>query len=338
MNYSFGRCDQRLEAPDFDPAYRDASFFGSTAENFLKHAPWINNFMQSIPDSLARLLHPAMTEFIRQKRNTFKQIAAINTGSADYKRSSSHSTIFHAILDSKLPPEEKTATRLSDDAQVLMMAGTLTTAWTLEVISFWLIRQPDTLKRLKEELKTVMPDQDTSVPLPKLEALPYLNAVIKEGLRLTYGVSCRLMRSCPDADIQYTDPKTGKVWVIPPGTPVGMTSVQMHHDESIFPDSKRFWPERWLKAQSEGTNLDRYMVSFTAGARQCLGRDLAYAELYLSLSSIWRRWGSTAFRDEDDLGAFELYETGLRDVEIEADHFLPIQQPGTKGIRVRCVK
>ena len=68
MSYSFGRCDKRLEAPDFDPTYRDASHFGSTAENVMKHAPWLNYIMQSLPDSVASLLHPAMTEFIRQKR------------------------------------------------------------------------------------------------------------------------------------------------------------------------------------------------------------------------------------------------------------------------------
>jgi cytochrome P450 len=219
-----------------------------------------------------------------------------------------------------------------------MMAGTLTTAWTLEVIMFWLIRLPDVLKKLKDELKTVMPIPDTVVPLTTLERLPYLNAVMKEGLRLTYGVSCRLTRISPDAPMKYVDPQTGKEWVIPAGVPVGMTSVQIHHMEELFPDSKRFWPERWLTQEAKEKNLERYMVSFTAGGRQCLGKDLAHAELYLSLSAIWRRWGSTSYREEGDQGVFELYKTGLRDVEIEADHFLPFQQPGSKGIRVRVHK
>ncbi|OCK81439.1 cytochrome P450 monooxygenase [Lepidopterella palustris CBS 459.81] len=334
MTYSFARCDHRLEAPDFDPSYRDASFFGSTAENFMKHAPWLNNFMQSLPDSVASLLHPAMASFIQQKRNTLKQIADIHSGKQ--QNDLSHPTIFHSILNSKLPPEEKSVDRLSDDAQVLMMAGTLTTAWALEVIMFWLITLPETLKKLKDELKTVMPSKDTEVPLPTLEALPYLNAVMKEGIRLTYGVSCRLARSDPDNVMVYTDPSNNKEWRIPPNTPVGMTSVQIHHMESLFPDSKRFYPERWLTPESK--NLEKYIVSFTAGSRQCLGINLAHAELYLSLSSIWRRWGSTAYRDEDDDGVFELYKTGLRDVEIEADAFLPLQQKGTKGIRVRVFK
>ncbi len=131
-----------------------------------------------------------------------------------------------------------------------------------------------------------------------------------------------------------TDRKTGTQWTIPPGTPVGLTSVQIHHDEAIFPDSKKFSPERWLDGKNRA--IDKYMVSFTAGSRQCLGMDLAHAEMYLGLAAIWRMWGSREYRGKDDVGIFELWETGIRDVEIESDAFLPIQQPGTKGIRVKA--
>lgn len=84
MMYCFGRCDKRLgksesafyiqhanelpEAEDFDPSYRDASYFGSTAGNFMRHAPWVNNFLQALPMWLAELIHPAMATFIAQKR------------------------------------------------------------------------------------------------------------------------------------------------------------------------------------------------------------------------------------------------------------------------------
>lgn len=336
MQYCFGRCDNRLEAEDFDPSYRDASFFGSTAGSFMKHAPWVNNLMQALPMWAAASLHPAMASFMAQKRDNLAQIKDIQAGAAISPDDSEIPTIFHSILSSKLPPQEKTVARLSDDAQVLTMAGTLTTAWVLEVVMYWLIQQPDTLSKVKAELKTAIPNLDMigTLPLPVLEQLPYLTAVIKEGLRLTYGVSCRLARIDPDNAMLFTDSATGKTWTIPPGTPVGLTSVQIHHNEDIFPDSKKFSPERWL----DGKNrlLDRYMVSFTGGSRQCLGINLAHAEMYLGLAAIWRMWGSRECRGEDDVGVFELFETGLRDVEIESDAFLPIQQPGTKGIRVKA--
>jgi cytochrome P450 len=66
------------------------------------------------------------------------------------------------------------------------MAGTLTTAWVLEVVMFWLLRQPETLCKLKDELTAGIPSLDMigTLHLPVLEQLPYLNAVMKEGFRL----------------------------------------------------------------------------------------------------------------------------------------------------------
>jgi hypothetical protein len=84
MMYCFGRCDKRLgksesplymqnpdsflEAEDFDPSYRDASFFGSTAGNFMRHAPWANNLLQALPMWITESIHPAMATFVAQKR------------------------------------------------------------------------------------------------------------------------------------------------------------------------------------------------------------------------------------------------------------------------------
>jgi cytochrome P450 len=49
-----------------------------------------------------------------------------------------------------------------------------------------------------------------------------------------------------------------------------MTSVLIHHNEEIFPDSHEFIPERWLDPEKR-KYLEKYMVSFTKGSRQCVG-------------------------------------------------------------------
>jgi cytochrome P450 len=266
------------------------------------------------------------------------QVNRIKEGENDQWKDQDHPTIFHAILDSKLPDEEKSVDRLAQDAQMLVMAGTLTTSGVLEVVAFWLLSQPDTLKTLKDELSAAIPNPNDigTIPLPTLEALPYLTAVIKEGIRLVYGSSSRLQRIDPDNDLVYKDKKTGKEFVIPAGTPVGATAVQIHHNEDIYPDSKKFRPERWLGPS--GRELERYMVSFNMGHRKCFGIHLAYAELYLTAAAIWRLWGSGGeggIRGSDDLGVLTLFETGVRDIEIESDYFAPMPQKGSKGIRVQ---
>jgi cytochrome P450 len=64
-----------------------------------------------------------------------------------------------------------------------------------------------------------------------------------------------------------------KDYLIPAGTPVSMTSVDVHHDERIYPNSRSFIPERWLDnpKTENGSNLNRYFVAFGKGARSCLG-------------------------------------------------------------------
>jgi hypothetical protein len=109
-------------------------------------------------------------------------------------------TIFHDILLSKLPPAEKKLDRIYQEGQTLVAAGTETTAWTLSVIMFYLLKDPAKLQRLTNELRKANATTST-----ELEQLPYLNGVVQEGLRLGLGVSHRLPRIAPDETLTFVD-------------------------------------------------------------------------------------------------------------------------------------
>jgi cytochrome P450 len=64
--------------------------------------------------------------------------------------------------------------RLVDEAQILLMAGTFTTGSTLVAITFYLLKNPVVLKRLKAELNSALPDIEESIKLSQIETLPYL--------------------------------------------------------------------------------------------------------------------------------------------------------------------
>lgn len=49
----------------------------------------------------------------------------------------------------------------------------------------------------------------------------------------------------------------------------------MHHNETVFPDSYSFIPERWMDLEQRKT-LEKYLVAFTKGSRQCIGMKYAY--------------------------------------------------------------
>lgn len=226
-----------------------------------------------------------------------------------------------------MPESEKSTDRLAQEAVLLVGAGTHTVSWTLTLATYHILANPSILRSVKEELDDAIENSADYTPLATIEKLPYLTAVIKEALRLGYGVPGRLPRVSPDAPLQFNE------WVIPAGTPISLSSTLIHHDESIFPESYSFKPERWINDPTG--HLDRYLVAFTKGSRSCLGMPLAWAELYLCLAGIFRRFGSGDVRSEDDLGALELFETDRSDVEMVGEMFFPLVKKESKGVRVK---
>lgn len=216
---------------------------------------------------------------------------------------------------------------MAQEAILLLGAGTHTTSWVLTVCAFHLLSQPLALQKLKSELAVAIPDPSVPAPCSTLENLPYLTAVLKEGLRLAVGNTSRIPRISPDKTTMY------KEFEIPAGTPISMSIPMMHQDERIFPDARKFQPERWIEDKTG--LLDRYLVPFCRGPRGCVGLNLAWTELYICLSTVFRQLGSIETHSNEDSGVMQLYETDLGDIEMWRDALFPIAKDGSKGVRVK---
>lgn len=175
-------------------------------------------------------------------------------------------TIFHAILESKLPAEDLVTKRLADEAFGVVGAGITTVAFSLMVSTFYIINTPRIYRRLKEELALAFPNKDAFPDLLEFEKLPYLKACIQEGVRLSHGITARNPRM-HDQPYQY------KEWTIPAYTLVSMSATDINLDEKIFPSPSSFMPERWLDnaRAPDGQPLDHYLMSWGKGPRACLG-------------------------------------------------------------------
>jgi cytochrome P450 len=185
-----------------------------------------------------------------------------------------HPTVFVELMRSDMPASEKTPERMHNEAVSLLGAATETTSWALGVMTYYLLSQPQTMGRLRAELEAAVEDRNDLPPLTTLEKLPYLSAVIQEGLRLSYGVSSRTARIATNEDLVYRGEfkKKPVELVLPRGFAVGMSSAITHYDEDIFPDSYSFLPERWLDGEGKlSRDLDRAFLSFSKGSRMCLG-------------------------------------------------------------------
>ena len=109
-----------------------------------------------------------------------------------------------------------------------------------------------------------------------------------------------------------------------------MSAALIHVNPKIFPSPHEFRPERWLN----NPKLDRYLVSFSKGSRQCLGIDLAYAELYICIASIF--WVFDGLGGVGTLRRMELFGTTEEDVKMHYDMVIPFPAASSKGVRVLC--
>jgi cytochrome P450 len=190
-----------------------------------------------------------------------EEVLAIRNSSKEEKRSETSPTIMHEILNSDLPTEDKSDKRLSEEAQLLLAAGLLTTSWALTLASFYITRNPRIVSQLRAELKGAGVTNAECSAWQKLERLKYLKGCVQEAIRLSIGIPIRNPRLAPNIELVY-----GK-WKIPKNTPVSMTALHVLMNKEIFINPESFVPERWI----DNADLERYFVPFGKGTRTCLG-------------------------------------------------------------------
>lgn len=165
--------------------------------------------------------------------------------------------------------------------QAAWSGGWDTTAFALTQASYYLLRHPEVLKALQAELKRTWPQLDVTPTYQKLLEAKYLDAVVKESLRLMHGALSRLTRMKPTAAEQYNS------WTIPPNTKISMSTSDVNLDRTIWgQDAEDFRPERWLGHPE----LDKWLMTFSKGARVCAGQELAWMELKLIIATLFRKF------------------------------------------------
>ncbi|KAK1750420.1 cytochrome P450 monooxygenase sdnE [Echria macrotheca] len=315
--YAFASDLRYLDEPDFKLEWKKTIIGAFEGGALGRQFPFMLPLMKMLPIGVVEAMNPGVGYLLRWQGKVRAQVEPI-LDSEKKKEEGEKRTIFHTLRDSDLPASEKTLQRLCDEGEILVGAGSETTAQTLARMFYYLGTDKNVLGKLRRELDSAVPDVSRIPSWAELQGLPYLGAVIKESLRLSYGVTTRLPRVAHE-DIHY------KGYVIPAGTPISQTAYFILTHPDVFPEPHVFRPERWLENGKLSTSLDKYLVAFGKGSRQCLGINLAYAELYLTTATLVRRFD------------WEIYETTLDDVVCKRDFFVAVADLDSKGIRARIV-
>jgi cytochrome P450 len=155
--------------------------------------------------------------------------------------------------------------QLRNELLTVLVAGHETSAsalaWTLERV----IRHPDVLARLQEEVDA------------NEDAHDYVDAVVKETLRLRPVLPLVVRR--------LTEPLELHGYDLPVGTTVGPCIYLAHRRPDVYPDPHQFRPERFLESPA-GTYT---WIPFGGGVRRCVGASFALFEIRTVLQTLIAR-------------------------------------------------
>ncbi|WOG92251.1 hypothetical protein DCAR_0311514 [Daucus carota subsp. sativus] len=160
----------------------------------------------------------------------------------------------------------------------MFVAGSETTSVTVEWALSELIRSPQCMKKAKDELERVIGAR-RKIKESDIDKLPYLQAVVKETLRLHPAVPLLVPR-CSMEDANYMD------YFIPVNTQVFVNAWAIGRDSDAWEDPLCFNPQRFLGSSIDYKGHDFEFIPFGSGRRICIGMDLAHRVVHLSLATL----------------------------------------------------
>jgi averantin hydroxylase len=163
----------------------------------------------------------------------------------------------------------------------MVLAGSETMATLLSGVVFYLLKYPKHMKRTVNEVRSAFSSAD-EIDLFSTVKLKYMLAVLDETMRLYPPVPAQVGREVPAGGEsiggQY----------LPGGTKLYLAQYVMNGLEQNWTERLEFYPERFLDERPAKFEKDNYEVlqPFSVGTRNCIGRNLAYAEMRLMLARV----------------------------------------------------
>lgn len=205
--------------------------------------------------------------------------------------------------------------------QEIFFTGTETTSTTTEWIMAELLKNPEAMRKVKEELNEVV-GENRKVEESDIEKLPYLQAVIKETLRLHPAAPLLLPRNT----IQNTN---FMGYHIPKDTQVFVNVWAIGRDPDTWEDPFTFKPERFLGSSIDYKGQNFELIPFGSGRRICVGISLAQRLVSFGLASLIHNfdWELDKNSKPESLDMSE--RIGITVRKLEPLNLIPTKRPRT---------
>ncbi|PHH71971.1 hypothetical protein CDD82_6234 [Ophiocordyceps australis] len=194
--------------------------------------------------------------------------------------------LLNAMLNGKDP---KTGETLSDDnvaSQLItfLIAGHETTSGLLSFAFYHLLKNPSAYQAVQQEVDNVI-GRD-KIKVEHTTKLPYINAVLRETLRVTSTIFAFNVEP-------YEDTLLGGKYLVHKGEVVTALLGQAHLDPVVYgEDAKDFKPERMLDDNFARLNKEfpNCWKPFGNGKRACIGRPFAWQEALIAMAVLFQNF------------------------------------------------
>lgn len=226
--------------------------------------PWLNHVLTS---SFMKRLLPSATDAIGFGKiiGITKEVVGQRFGpDAKDQRDMLGSFVRHGL----------TRDEAESETILQIIAGSDTTATAIRTTFLYIITTPRVLTKLLAEITGAPLKLSSPISDAEARAMPYLQAVIKEGLRIwPPAVGLMAKKVPPEGD-------TINGMYVPGGTRIGYGGFSILRNKKIWgEDADVFRPERWLEGEGIKDLEQAWEVIFNAGRYQCLGKNVALMEL-----------------------------------------------------------
>lgn len=273
---------------DFDGSLamsdKTADYFGSIGQ-----LPWLDYLLEKNP--IVRIGPPNMDNVTRIALESF----AARVQSRDPHYDPATPDYLQHFLDTKARhPDSVDDGTIMGYLLVNLLAGADTTAIEIRAVFYFCLKHPAEYRRLAEEVRAAGFDAGAPVSYKAARQLPFLDAVVREAMRLHPAVGMVLERYVPAGGLTLPDGR-----FVPAGTAVELNPYVVGRNREVWgEDADEFRPSRWLR--SDGETEDEHKarlqrmngadLAFGAGARICIGRNIALVEIYKVVATLVNRY------------------------------------------------
>ncbi|KAI4217467.1 MAG: hypothetical protein LQ351_000062 [Letrouitia transgressa] len=220
--------------------------------------------------TLGKWLLPKFTVATRNKHSGY----ARNQVSTRLAHPSERKDFLSNIID-KVEAGEVSHEELTAHTSTLVIAGGETVSTFLPAVTYYLLTNPEPYRKLREEIRSTYTSLD-QIDASSAQRLPYLQAVIQEGLRIYPPGSQGFPRISPGMMVDDH--------FVPEGSEMYTSAWTTTHNSEYFHEPFSFKPERWIDPDCK--DVKEASNPFSLGPRGCLGRNFAELEMSLILAKL----------------------------------------------------